>query len=117
VNTRRLSQADLVALLAEGPVNNITGRETEFHPERVINIEPYVRAVPASELEGFTVHDDLLVELVYQTHGGKFDLINVMTHRKNVYLVVVIDNGNDRIHGHLLLDLNREYGLDSVSNT
>ena len=34
-----------------------------------------------------------------------------MTRTKNVYLVVVVDLVHDLIYGHLLLDLNKEYGL------
>jgi hypothetical protein len=82
----------------------------------VLDIEPYVRAVPARDLQGFNVPKELRVEVVYQTQGGTFDLVHVMTGRRNVYLLVVVDNANDRIHGHLLLDLNKEYGLDAAND-
>jgi hypothetical protein len=116
MQTTRLAQEEFLALLSVGPVVNITGREAEFHPDGVIDVEPYVRAVPAHDLEGFTCHEQLLVEVVYQTHDGRFDLVNVMTCRANVLLVIVIDNRSAGIHGHLLLDLNREYGLDAVDD-
>jgi hypothetical protein len=116
VHTTLLSHPQLTALVGQGAVTNITGREAEFHPDGVIDIEPYVRGVPAPDLEGFSVHDDLMVEVVYQSQDGRFDLVHVMTRRKNVYLVVVIENKNDRIHGHCLLDLNKEYGLDAVND-
>lgn len=95
---------------------NITGREAELYPDGVIDIEPYVRAVPVPDLEGFELLEQLWVDVVYQTHAGRFDLVHVMTRSANVYLVIVIDNRNDRIHGHLLLDLNGEFGLDAVDD-
>jgi hypothetical protein len=111
-----LRHDQLLALLAQGPLTNITGREPEFHPNGVLSIAPYVRSVPAADLQGLTLHDEPLVEVVYQTHGGTFDVVNVMTCTKNVFLVVVVDNRNERVHGHLILNLNKEYGLEAVND-
>jgi hypothetical protein len=111
-----LRHEQLLTLFAQGPLTNITGREPEVHPEGVINIEPYIRSVPSADLLGFKLPDEFLVEVVYQTFGGDFDVVNIMTRTKNVFLVVVVDNKNERIHGHLILDLNKEYGLDAAND-
>ena len=86
-------------------MQNVTAMATN-----VIDIWPYVRAVPLQDLEGHAVYDQY-VEYVYRTGDGRFDHVQVMTRTKNVYLVIVVDLQADDIHGHYLFDLNREYGL------
>ena len=76
----------------------------------VIDIWPYVSAVPESDLCGHTIYDQF-VEHVYRTPDDKYDHVMVMTRTKNVYLVVVVNLLEDSILGHHLLDLNKEYGL------
>jgi hypothetical protein len=76
----------------------------------VLDIWPYVDSVPSSDLEGHTIHDHF-VEAVYRGEDGRFDHVLVMTTTRNVYLVVVVDLARPAIHGHRILDLNREYGL------
>jgi hypothetical protein len=116
VHTTLLSKAEFQSLLAAGKVENVTGKEESLHPTGVIDIAPYVRAVPSTDLAGYKVHDEIFVDVVYRTSKRPFDLVHVMTKRKNVYLVVVIDVENDRIHGHHLLDLNDEYGLGAAND-
>lgn len=76
----------------------------------VVDIWSYVDSVPATDLENHTVYDRF-VEHVYRTADAQFDHVLVMTTTKNVYLVVIVDLAHGTIHGHRLLDLNREYGL------
>jgi hypothetical protein len=117
VVTRLLTDSEFKSLLAgAGKVENITGKEAVLSPGGVIDIAPYVRAVPAADLDGYTTHEELLVEVVYRTSNGPFDFVHVMTKRKNVYLVVVVDVTRNRIHGHRLLDLNAEYGFDAAND-
>jgi hypothetical protein len=86
-------------------MQNVTTAATD-----VIDIWPYVDAVPADDLAGFSVYDQF-VEAVYRSDDGRFEHVLVMTRTKNVFLVVVVDLANNRIFGHHLLDLNEEYGL------
>jgi hypothetical protein len=111
MKTTTISKEDFSALLDGETGTDITGQEEAFYPNGVIDIWPYVDAVPPSELNGCAIADGDMVEYIHRTAKGPFDLVHVMTERKNVYLVVVIDVTNDRIHGHHFLDLNREYGL------
>ncbi len=78
----------------------------------VIDVWPYVEAVPEIDLGGHVIYDRL-VEFVYRDATGSFDHVLVMTKTKNVYLAVVVDLALVRIHGHHLLDLNEKYGLPS----
>jgi hypothetical protein len=89
------------------PMRNVTNEATN-----VLDIWPYVAAVPVAELGGHSVYDRF-VEYVYRDPIGRFDHVLVMTTTKNVYLVVVVDLHSDSIFGHHLLDLNNEYGLSS----
>jgi hypothetical protein len=104
--TRLLAEYEFRATLAE-PMENITGQESD-----VLEIWPYVDAVPISDLQGHIIHDRF-VEYVYRTPDARFDHVLVMTKTKNVYLAVVVDLEHDAIHGHHLLDLNRLYGIMS----
>ena len=116
MRTSLLAKSAFLALLGGERAQNITGREEELFPNGVIDIWPYVRAVPAQDLDAHTVAEGQLVDVVYRTATGSFDLVHVPTTRQNVYLVVVIDVANDRIHGHHLLDLNTEYDIGARSD-
>ena len=76
----------------------------------VIDIWPYVAAIPAKDLAGSILIQGV-VESVYRNNKDTFDHVLVLTETKNVYLVLVIDLTSDQIVGHHLLDINFEYGL------
>ena len=86
-------------------MHNVTETATD-----VIDIWPYVEAVPLADLENHSIYDGF-VELVYRSDDGRFDHVLVTTRTPNVYLSVVVDLIHRSIYGHRLLDLNREYGL------
>jgi hypothetical protein len=88
-------------------------REVTETATDVLDIWPYVHAVPASDLDGHLIYDDF-VDVVFRSDDNRFDHVLVTTKTKNVFLVVVVDLAHDCIYGHRLLDLNREYGLPSV---
>lgn len=87
------------------PMRDVTGEATN-----VIDIWPYVDAVPAEDLRGHQVYDRF-VEYVYRDAAGRFDHVQVMTRTTNVYLTVVVDLRHDVVYGHHLLDLNEKYGI------
>ena len=89
----------------KAPMRDVTQEATD-----VIDIWPYVQSVPAQDLENHQIYEQY-VEVVYRCRDGLFDHVLVMTRTKNIYVCVVIDLENDQIHGHYLLDLNREYGV------
>jgi hypothetical protein len=90
------------------PMRDVTREATN-----VIDIWPYVGSVPEPELVGHEIYDRF-VEYVYRDATGRFDHVLVMTKTKNVYLTVVVDLANERIHGHHLLDLNEKYGVAAI---
>lgn len=104
MHTRLLSEAEFNETLA-APMRDVLATATN-----VIDIWPYVAAVPAAELAGHTVVEGV-VEHVYRNPSSTFDHVLVFTRTPNVYLVVVVDLTADTIRGHYLQDLNREYGL------
>lgn len=89
---------------------DITGREDVVSPEGVLDIIPYVDAVPSNDLEPHALHDHF-VEYVYRSSDDRYDHVLFMTKTSNVYLVIVVDLEANQIVGHRLLDLNDEYRL------
>jgi hypothetical protein len=104
MQTRQLTEGEFKATFVP-KMHNVTEAATD-----VLDIWPYVDSVPAAELEGHSIYDQL-VEAVYRSGDGCFDHVLVLTRAKNVFLVVVVDLVHDSICGQRLLDLNREYGL------
>jgi len=104
MKTRSLNEAEFRSTFAE-PMEDITKNHVD-----VIDIWPYVRAVPSPDLMGHEIYDQF-VEYVYRSADNQFDHVLVMTRSSNVYLVVVVEVSNDEVFGHRLLDLNKEYGL------
>lgn len=104
MSNRVLSEAEFRATLA-APMQEVTRTATD-----VLDIWPYVESIPPNDLEAHRVQDGI-VEYVYRTPDDHFDHVLIPTNAANVYLVVVVDLVSDRVHGHRLLDLNREYGL------
>ena len=108
MHTRLLSEAEFKGTFAM-PMRDVLASATD-----VLDIWPYVAAVPSAELGGSVVVPDC-VEYVYRNATDTFDHVLVVTNTKNVYLVVVVDLVRDAIFGHRLLDLNHEYGLSTRS--
>lgn len=85
-------------------------RDVTATATNVIDIWPYVAAIPASDAQG---HEVVFgeVERVYRSADGAHDHVLAVTTSKNVYIAVIVDLIADQILGHRLLDLNAEYGL------
>ncbi len=103
MHTRRLEKAEFLATMTP-KMHDVTQSATD-----VLDVWPYVAAVPATDLDGHKVYDRF-VEAVYRSGDERFDHVLVMTKTKNVFLVVVVDLVKDRVQGHHLLDLKTEYG-------
>jgi hypothetical protein len=104
MTTRLLNATEFKATFAE-PMRDVLASATN-----VIDIWPYVAAIPTNELFGNTIIDGC-VEHVYRNGNDTFDHVLVITQTKNVFVAVVVDLVRDAIFGHHLLDLNYEYGL------
>ncbi|TDU81277.1 hypothetical protein EI77_00580 [Prosthecobacter fusiformis] len=102
--TYQLDEAAYQALLTD-PMDNVTEKTVPL-----LDIWPYVLAVPKVQLLGHQIWDDY-VECIYRPREDRFDLIHVCTRTPNVFLVIIVDRLHSLIHGHHLLDLNRLYCL------
>lgn len=103
MKTRLLDPEEFKETFA-APMRDVLGSATD-----VIDIWPYVDAVPSSDLFGNTIADPM-VEHVYRNATDTFDHVMVVTSAKNVFLAVVVDLKGAVVLGHHLLDLNQEYG-------
>ena len=104
MKTRLLTDAEFKATIAPPP------RDVLATATNVIDIWPYVSAVPQGELFGAQIIEGC-VEHVYRMSNNNIDHVLVVTDIENVFLTVVIDLQADKIIGHHLLDLNEKYGL------
>jgi len=81
--------------------------EDEFRP---IPLADYLAAVPPNDL-GEHDFSSAEIEKVYREPRGRFIHVLLAAATPNVFLVIVVDEPDQSIYGHYLLDLNREYGL------
>ncbi len=87
----------------QSPMQNVT-----HTAEQLIDIWPYVDAIPTADFDKFTLRD---VAYVYLNPTGFYQHVLIATENKNVFLVVVLEVMNKRIYGHHLLNLMELYGL------
>lgn len=104
--TRLLTEDEYAAYFAPGMINVTTSAD------QVIDIWPYVDAVPIADIGDLGLHD---VEFVYDHPNGGCEHVLIATCRENCYLIVLIDRKSAAIIGHHFLDLNLLYGLDQAS--
>ena len=104
MNTNKLGAGDFLKTF-QAPMQNVT--ETAEPP---LDIWPYVEAIPDIDLEGYELLDEV-VEYVWRSANGQFEHVLVSTARADVFLVIVVDLLNVKIHGHHLLNLPTAYGL------
>ena len=76
-----------------------------------VDFWPYFETIPGSDFKGHDCSDGV-VKIVYRDATEKFEHVLVESEDKNIFMVIVLDRENTRVHGHRLLDLNEEYGLD-----
>ena len=94
---------------------DIKDREDVVQPEGVIDLAPYIEAIPDSDLIGVGLLSAAPPSAVYRASDGRFDHVLYPCNRSNVYLVIVVALAPDRVYGHCILDLNREYGLGAAA--
>ena len=71
---------------------------------------PYFEDIPPADFEGKDCSGGV-VEYVWRMEPGPFEHVLVNSQDPNVFMVLVLDRDANLVHGHRLLDLNREYGL------
>jgi len=105
---RLLSEAEYKATFSDHMVD-IKGREDVVHPDGVLDLSPYLRAAEA-DIAPLQLLSDAPPAAVYQSPDRGFDHVLYPCNRSNTYLVVVVAQSVDQVHGHYILDLEREYG-------
>jgi hypothetical protein len=108
IQTRLLTKEEFAATFSER-MEDITGREDSVSPTGVLDIQPYLAAIPSADLRGHAAES--WAERVYRSEDGRYDHVLFQTETKNVFLAVVVNLVSDNVLGHYLLDLNAEYGL------
>lgn len=101
-----LSGEQVTAIFETSSFSDVTMTATN-----VMNIWPYVSNIPHADYAGYSLTKNEEVETVRRTFENTFDLVHVATDIKDTFLVVVVDLKNDKIHGHFILGLNKEYGI------
>ena len=84
--------------------------------ENPVNIGSYCEE--CFKIEGIpTNRKDVEIHYVYKNDKKDYCHILLNWGEKNVYLVIVTKPVEQKIHGHYLLDLNKEYGLYEEGHT
>jgi hypothetical protein len=107
MRTRLLTEAEFKATFCD-PMVDISGRE-DLVSDGVIDFGPYLRAAEPG-IAPLELLSDTPPAAVYRSADGRFDHVLYPCNRSNVYLVVVVALRDDRVHGHHVLDLKKEYG-------
>ena len=89
---------------------DIKGRVDVVHPDGVLDLAPYLQALEAG-LDPLQLLSDMPPAAIYHSPDRGFDHVLYPCNRSDTYLVVVV--APDRVHGHYVLDLRKEYGLPS----
>jgi len=75
---------------------------------------PYVEAIPSLDYGDFDCSAGS-VDYVYVNSEETFSHVLISSNDRNVFMVVVLDLAAGTVHGHRLLNLKEEYGLDTAS--
>jgi len=104
---RLLTEAGFRATMP-GKMLEITRREDDLYPRGVIDIVPYLEAIPEEDLQGMRLIPDTPPAHVYQSSDGRFAHVLYRLNRSNVYLVVVVKANPDDVAGHYVLSLGEQ---------
>ena len=101
VVVRSLLEDEFKACFAE-PMRDVTATAAA-----AVDIWSYIEALDLDEIGVPYLND---VHYVYRDANNRFDQVLIGTGRFNALLVIVVDLAKSAVHGHFLLDLNKEYG-------
>ena len=73
---------------------------------------PDFDAIPTADFQGLDCSAGE-VENAWKMSPGHDEHVLVGSEDHNVFMTLVLDLTAGSVHGHMLLDLNREYGLDA----
>jgi len=102
MNTQKMS-AEAFNETFQAPMQDVTTTA-----EQIMDIWPYVDAIPLADLKGVELAD---VTYVYLNPNGRYEHVLIATEDKDVFIVLVIDVERVKIQGYHLLNLVELYGL------
>ena len=106
MNTKELTEEEYKSTFSE-KMNDVTSTA-----EATVYIWDYVKWLDKLKYHlNMHIITRELVELVYRNSLNTYDHVLIPTSRKNIYLVIIVNIKVEKIFGHYLLDLNKEYGL------
>jgi hypothetical protein len=73
---------------------------------------PYFALISRADFEGHDFSGGR-VKHVYRSLNGRFTHVLVSSEQANVFMVLVLDEDHRAVVGHRLVDLNKEYGLET----
>ena len=73
---------------------------------------PYFEGIPLAHFSGLDCSEGV-VEWVYKDASGRYMQVLVNSDRPNKFMLIVLDLFENKVHGHHLLDLDKEYGLET----
>jgi len=75
----------------------------------------YVESIPDADYNGYDCSDGEVTN-VWRSDDGCYEHVLINTKDdSNVFMIIVLDLHESYVKGHRLLNLNREYGLDTQS--
>jgi hypothetical protein len=78
----------------------------------MVDIWPYVELLAEEGIVPEYVYENALIELVFRNQSDTFDHVLLPTDNDQVFVVIIVDLILKIVKGHLLLDLNKEYGME-----
>ena len=81
--------------------------------EPIVDIWGYAGELNRQNLLSEHMFENRFVEAVYRNYDNSYHHVMLFGQEKNVYIVIVVDVKRHSIMGHYLLDINKEYGLNS----
>lgn len=86
-------------------------RRVDSDAEPPFDFWAYFEQIPLQDFEGHDCSEGA-VDYAWIDPTGRFQHALVKSEDKNTHMVLVLDLASKSVHGHRLLDLNREYGLN-----
>ncbi len=105
---RRLSDTEFRSTFRTG-MQDILGMEDKIDPGWVIDVEPYLSAIPESELGRHPLLSGVPPSAVRRNWVDGFDHVLFPVQQSDTYLVVVVEFREGRVLGHYVLDLDAAF--------
>ncbi|MCP3960417.1 MAG: hypothetical protein GY719_21440 [bacterium] len=104
IQAKRLTEAEFQATVRAGMLD-ILGKEDQHGPGWVIDVSPYLEAIPDEDLASHPLLEGAPPAAVRRNSEGGYDHVLYPVRQDNTYLVVVVRFREEDVLGHYILDL------------